>query len=96
MNFNIKTDDLGQVKGQGATPDESGDPELADEEHKNIEGVSKAAVEKTAAVEDQSTAGQPAHLKSDCYVEVEFAKGEKLQVKSKQGLCIAVKCSTNH
>ena len=57
MNFNIKTDDLGQVKGQQTTADESGDPELADEEHKNIEGVSKAAVEKTAAVEDQSTSG---------------------------------------
>jgi len=72
MNFNIKTDDLGQAKGQGTAADESGDPELANEEHKNIEGVNKAAVEKTAQDEDQSASGQPAHLKSDCYVEVEF------------------------
>ena len=52
MNFNIKTDDLGQAKGQGTAADESGDPELANEEHKNIEGVNKAAVEKTAQDED--------------------------------------------
>ena len=91
----IQTDDLGAKK----SPREGGSGSMNgsdhSEEEKRKEGAVGAAADKgvdqAKQLNTSATDTQPAHLSSDSYAQIEFSNGHMLQVKSRKGLCMAIK-----
>mmetsp|Transcript_4674 Transcript_4674/g.6163 ORF Transcript_4674/g.6163 Transcript_4674/m.6163 type:complete len:116 (-) Transcript_4674:246-593(-) len=90
----IETGDLGAQKSprSGAPQEEGADRSV--EEQKRLEGASQANDKPFEGSHQMGELGGPSgqhHLISDSFAQADFANGQVLQVKSKRGLCMAIK-----